>query len=91
MKILLAGGTPMLGFGFWGAIDFRWAGKLAEPLRLVQELAISGLAAVALYAAGQRIAGLALGPLSILYHALVYPQGGRLLKHPSGQAARGDT
>jgi len=33
--------------GFWGAVDFHQAGRLAEPLRLVQELAISGLAAVA--------------------------------------------
>ena len=63
MKILLAVGAPAVGFGFWGAVDFRQAGRLAEPLRLVQELAVSGLAAVALYAAGQHLLGWALGLL----------------------------
>ena len=65
MKILLAAGAPALGFGFWGAVDFRQAGRLAEPLRLLQELAISGLAAVAVYAAGQHVLGWALGLLSV--------------------------
>ncbi len=82
LKILLAVGAPALGFGFWGGVDFRRAGRLAEPLRLLQELAISGLAAVALYAAGQHLLGWALGLVSVIYHALVYLQGGRLLKHP---------
>jgi hypothetical protein len=81
MKILLAAGAPALGFGFWGAIDFHQAGRLAEPLRLLQELAISGLAAVALYTAGQHLLGWALGLFTIIYHALVYLQGERLLKH----------
>jgi hypothetical protein len=81
-KILLAAGAPALGFGFWGAIDFHQAGRLAEPLRLVQELAISGLAAVALYTAGQHTLGWVLGLVSVTYHAVVYLQGGRLLKHP---------
>jgi hypothetical protein len=75
-------GAPALGFGFWGAVDFHQAGRLGEPLRLLQELAISGLAAVALYAAGQHLLGWALGLLSVIYHALVYAQGGRLLKRP---------
>ena len=88
MKILLAAGAPALGFGFWGAVDFRQAGRLAEPLRLLQELAISGLAAVAVYAAGQHLLGWALGLLSAAYHALVYLQGGRLLKHRSSPHAR---
>jgi NAD(P)-dependent dehydrogenase (short-subunit alcohol dehydrogenase family) len=60
--------------GFWGAVDFRQAGRLPEPLRLVQELAI------AVYAAGQHILGWFLGLASISYHALVYAQGSRLLK-----------
>jgi Protein of unknown function (DUF2568) len=81
MKILLAIGAPALGFGFWGAVDFHQAGRLAEPLRLLQELAISALAATALYAAGQHLLGWGLGLLSVAYHALVYLQGGRLLKH----------
>ena len=87
MKILLAVGAPALGFGFWGAVDFRQAGRLAEPLRLLQELAVSALAAVALYAAGQHLLGWALGLLSAAYHALVYLQGGRLLKHQSSPPA----
>lgn len=80
-RIALAVGAPVLGFGFWGTVDFRQAGPLAEPLRLIQELIISGLAAVALYAAGQHILGWALGLLSLGYHTLVYVRGGRLLKH----------
>ena len=88
MKILLAAGAPALGFGFWGAVDFRQAGRLAEPLRLLQELAISGLAAVAVYAAGQHLLGWVLGVLSAVYHALVYLQGGRLLKHRPSPPAR---
>lgn len=41
-------------------MDFHRAGRLAEPLRLLQELAVSGLAAVALYAVGQHLLGWAL-------------------------------
>jgi Protein of unknown function (DUF2568) len=82
MKILLAISAPAVGFGFWGAVDFHQAGRLAEPLRLLQELAISGLAAAALYAAGQHLLGGVLGLVSVVCHALVYLQGGRLLKHP---------
>ena len=78
-KIVLGVGAPAVGFGFWGAVDFHRS-PLAEPLRLVQELVISGLAAVAWYAAGQHVLGIALGALSIAYHALVYASGERLLK-----------
>ena len=79
-KIALAVAVPAAGFGFWGAVDFRQAGRLAEPLRLAQELAVTGLAAAALYAAGQHLFGWALGVTSAAYHALVYASGGRLLK-----------
>lgn len=79
-KILLGVGAPLLGFGFWGLVDFRNAGSLAEPLRLTQELVITGLAAVAWYAAGAQAWGWALGALSIGHHALVYLLGGTLLK-----------
>ena len=78
-KILLGVGALVLGFGLWGAVDFHRS-RLAEPLRLIQELVISGLAAIAWYAAGQRVLGIALGALSIAYHALVYASGERLLK-----------
>jgi Protein of unknown function (DUF2568) len=74
--------APAIGFGFWGAVDFHQAGRFAEPLRLVQELVISGLAALALYAAGLHVLGVALAALSLVYHALVYLSGGALLKRP---------
>ena len=88
LKILLAVGAPALGFGFWGVVDFHQAGRLAKPLRLLQELAISALAAVAVYATGQHFLGWALGLLSVAYHALVYLQGGQLLKHRPSPGAR---
>ena len=79
-KVALAVGAPVLLFGFWGLVDFHQAGRAAEPLRLVQELVISGLAALALWSAGQPLLGLVLAVLSVVYHALVYATGGRLLK-----------
>ena len=85
-KVLLAVGAPVLGFGFWGAVDFHQAGRLSEALRLIQELVISGLAAVALYAAGQHVLGWALASVSVVYHVLVYAHGGRLLKKPQSPA-----
>ena len=81
-KLALGLGAPALGFGLWGGVDFRWAGAAAEPLRLIQELAISGLAALAWYAAGQQVLGIALAALSLVYHGLVYASGERLLKSP---------
>lgn len=72
--------APLLLFGFWGLVDFHKAGSMAEPLRLVQELVISGAAAVALYAAGQHVLGWALGLISVVHHVLVYVLGETLLK-----------
>ena len=83
MKLLLGIGAPVLGFGFWGLVDFHQAGRLGEPLRLVQELAITGLAAVALYVAGQHALGWAMAILSVINHALVYISGDTLLKQLS--------
>lgn len=80
-KWLLAIGAPALGFGFWGMVDFHQAGRVSESLRLVQELLVSGLAAVALYAAGQHALGWALAINSVIYHGLVYLSGNKLLKH----------
>lgn len=89
-RILLALGTPLIGFGLWGAVDFRWAGRLAESLRLVEELGISFAAALAVITAGQPAAGWALAGLSAVYHALVYVLGGRLIEprrpRPRGRA-----
>lgn len=81
IHIILAIITPLVGFGFWGLVDFRNAGKYAETLRFVQELVISGLASVALYAKGVHLLGLTLAMLSIVYHLLVYLIGDRLLKN----------
>jgi Protein of unknown function (DUF2568) len=78
--IVMAVAAPAVGFGFWGLVDFRWAGRGAEPLRLLQELVVSGLAAVAWYAAGRPGLGWALGGLSAVHHVLVYVLGDRLLK-----------
>ena len=72
--------APLVGFGFWGLVDFRQLGRVAEPLRLVQELAISGLVALALWSVGQPVLGLLLALVSVVYHALVYATGDRLLK-----------
>jgi Protein of unknown function (DUF2568) len=85
-KVGLAIVAPLVGFGFWGLVDFRQAGRAAEPLRLVQELVVTVLVAVALWSVGQPIAGLLLVLLSVVYHVLVYTTGGRLLKvtGPSG-------
>jgi hypothetical protein len=80
-KILLGVGAPLLGFGFWGLVDFRQAGSWAESLRLIQELLVSGLAALAWYIAGAHAWGWALALLSVVHHTLVYLLGGTLLKH----------
>ncbi len=79
-KLLYGVAAPAIAFGFWGAIDFHQAGRYAEPARLIQEITISGIAAVAWYAAGRHGLGIALAVLSIVYHTLVYASGTRLLK-----------
>ena len=81
--VLLAIFAPLVGFGLWGAVDFRHAGRLAEPLRLVEELVISALAAAGVIATGHPGPGWALLGLSLAYHLLVYATGGRLLKPPA--------
>lgn len=86
-RIALAVVAPLVGFGFWGMVDFHQAGRLAEPLRFIQELVVSGLAAWAWYAAGQHLLGWTLAGLSIVYHALVYLIGDRLLKDSPQTAA----
>ena len=78
--VLLAILAPAVGFGLWGGVDFHRAGRIAERLRLVQELVISGVAAAALIATGHTGQGWALLGLSLIYHALVYAAGERLLK-----------
>ncbi len=80
MKIILGVGSPAIVFGFWGLVDFRNAGNKAEYLRLIQEMVISGLAAVALYFAEQYILALFLALISVAHHILVYSLGETLLK-----------
>lgn len=80
MRVVLGLAAPLVVFGIWGAIDFRGAGRAAEGLRLAEELLLSGVAAVALYAAGCRALARSLLALSVVHHALVYARGGRLLK-----------
>ena len=71
----------VFGLGFWGYHTGRTGtGALAEPLRLIEELAISGLAALALYVAGQHALGWSLATISVVHHALVYLLGDRLIK-----------
>jgi Protein of unknown function (DUF2568) len=79
-RVLLAVLAPLIVFGFWGLVDFHQAGRLAEPLRLVQELLICGLVAIALYAAGQPAFAWAFGLIAIVQHSLVYLLGDTLLK-----------
>lgn len=81
VKILLGIAAPALGFGFWGLVDFRQAGRASELLRLLQELIISGLAAIAMYTTGQHTLGWILGLISLIYHSLVYLTGETLLNH----------
>jgi len=80
MKLLLAIGVPLFGFGFWGAVDFHQLRAKAEGARLAQELVVSGLAALAFYIAGQHALGWVLAGLSVVYHISVYSAGAKLLK-----------
>jgi len=79
-RVLLAIFVPIIVFGFWGLVDFHQVGPAGEWLRLLQELALTGLAAAALVVVGQPTLGLTLAILSIAHHALVYSLGERLLK-----------
>lgn len=87
-KVVLGVFAPVVGFGFRGAVDFHRA-RHAKALRLLQELAVSGVAAGALFGAGAHALGIALAGVSIAYHALVYASGARLLKSRETPAASG--
>ncbi|MCZ8517685.1 YrdB family protein [Paenibacillus filicis] len=77
---LLSIGAPLLVFSVWTFIDFRKVAPMPELFRLIQELILSVLAAVAWYVAGQRTLGVSLALVSIVHHVLVYLLGERLLK-----------
>jgi Protein of unknown function (DUF2568) len=72
--------APILVFSIWTFVDFRKLVAVPEPFRLIQELVLSGLAAVAWYASGQHTLGWILGLVSIVHHLTVYLLGERLLK-----------
>lgn len=80
IKIILGIGAPLVGFGFWGIIDFHQAGSLSELLRLLQELVVSGLAVIGFYTTGQYLLAWILGIISIIHHILVYTLGETLIK-----------
>ena len=79
-KLVMSIGSPVLVFGFWGIVDFHQVRQYGELLRLTQELVLSFLAAMAIYATGQHTCGLVLAILSIVHHFLVYAVGEKLLK-----------
>ncbi len=87
LSIALAVAAPLLGFGVWGAVDFHQLDQRAEPLRLLQELVISGLSALGVWVAGQHAVAVALAALTLVYHAAVYASGRRLLgmQRPAAQ------
>ena len=79
-KIVLGVSSPIIMFGFWGLVDFHNSGRYSEILRLVQELVISALAAIALYISGLYFLAFFLASLSIVHHMLTYAIGEKLLK-----------
>lgn len=86
-RLALAVITPAVAFGFWGAVDFRFAGRHAEPLRLIQELAVTILASTALYRTDHHLLAWLLLALSATHHTAVYVLGERLLKPQSIEPA----
>ena len=85
VRLVLAVITPVVAFGFWGAVDFRFAGRYAEPLRLVQELAVTILASTALYRTHHHLLAWLLLALSAIHHTAVYLLGERLLKRQTAE------
>jgi hypothetical protein len=81
IKILLAIVVPLFVFGFWGLVDFHQFGRMAEPLRLVQEFLVTFAAAFVLYLTGMVVLCWVMVFISIFHHILVYALGGRLIKH----------
>lgn len=80
LKVIYLVLFPLVGFGFWGLVNFQGYGKLSEYLRLSQELIITGLAALALYFSGLHFLGFLMAALSIIHHSLLYILGDKLLK-----------
>ncbi|WP_160036902.1 YrdB family protein [Paenibacillus sp. An7] len=79
-SVLLSITAPLVMFSIWSLFDFRNVVSTPEPFRLVQEMFISLLAAVAWYISGHRMLGLALAIISIIHHIMVYALGYKLLQ-----------
>lgn len=80
IKILLAILAPAIGFGFWGAVDFRNFGHSSEYLRLTQELIVCALVTYLLFIVEQHLLAWIFAIISVIHHMLVYLLGERLLK-----------
>lgn len=75
-RIALAAGTPAVAAAVWGTFVAPKAPLLlSEPFRLAASLAVFGLAAGALVAAGRRELGLAFAAVAALNTALIYAWG----------------
>jgi hypothetical protein len=79
-RLILAVVAPAVVFGFWGTVDFRFAGRRAELFRLLQELVVTMLAGAALFTVGHQTLGWLLLVVSLVHHGAVYFLGERLLK-----------
>ena len=72
-KIGLGIGVPILAAVVWGLLGAPgspW--QLHDPLHLILELVLFGAAAVALFASGQRVLGMAFALVFVLNRALMY-------------------
>jgi vacuolar-type H+-ATPase subunit I/STV1 len=80
LKIVFMILAPVIGFGFWGLVDFHQLGRNAEYFRLTQELLICGLVTYLIYISELHLLAWIFGILSVVYHLLVYISGDRILK-----------
>jgi hypothetical protein len=78
VRVVLAISAPVIVFGFWATVDFRWLGRSAEAMRLVQELAVAALVAVALFAVGSPVLGWSLAAVSVSHHVFARLAADRL-------------
>lgn len=80
-RILLTILLPLSVFGFWSIVDFHRLHRHAELFRLIEEIVITGMIAIALFFNGAHWVAWILAILSLLHHSLTYLLGERLLKH----------
>ncbi|GAB4323559.1 MAG: YrdB family protein [Dehalococcoidia bacterium] len=72
-RLALAAGAPVAAAATWGMLIAPKAPYvLPEPFRLVASLAVFGLAAASLVAAGKRELGLAFAAVAAINTALIY-------------------